>query len=49
MHLHANQLDTWKGVVYERKMLIVEFPTVHFASFEGSDTVPIQMGLVPNP
>jgi hypothetical protein len=40
MHLHANELDTRKGVIDERKMLFQEFPTVHVSSFEGSDTVP---------
>jgi hypothetical protein len=38
MHLHAHELDTRKSVIDEAKMLIQEFPTVHVASFEGSDT-----------
>jgi hypothetical protein len=38
VHLHANELDTGKGVIDERQMLIVKIPTVHVASFEGSDT-----------
>lgn len=38
MHLHANKLHTWKCVVNEWKVLIAEFPTVHVAGFEGSDT-----------
>jgi len=38
MHLHADELDTRKSVIDEAKMLIQEFPTVHVASFEGSDT-----------
>jgi hypothetical protein len=29
MPLHANQLDTSEGIVYERKMMITKLATVH--------------------
>jgi hypothetical protein len=38
MHLHADELDARQRVIYELKVLIPEFPTVHVSSIEGSDT-----------
>ena len=40
MHLHADKLDTGQRVVDERKMLVLEFPTVHVYALRVRIPVP---------